>query len=118
MAAVTTVSGELPRLGELTDNAAADPTTGDREADAARIDQIALLDRIQAAAASTQAADDGGSAGPAKGRPELGQPSVRADPAVGDRREPRGVTAPAVDPRPPRRAPRAALGVRSAYGFG
>jgi len=45
----------LARLGELTDAAGADPTTADRATDAARIDQIALLERIQAAAA-TQAA--------------------------------------------------------------
>ena len=54
------VTGELAamlaRLGELTDAAAVDSTTGDRDADAARIDQIALLERIAAATAATQAA--------------------------------------------------------------
>lgn len=54
------VTGELAavlaRLGELTNAAVADATVGDQEADAARIDQIALLERIQAAAAATQAA--------------------------------------------------------------
>lgn len=46
----------LARLGELTDRAAAHPIVADRTVDAARIDQIAVLDRIQAAAAATQAA--------------------------------------------------------------
>ena len=54
------VTGELAavlaRLGELTDAAVAAEATGDLEADAARIDQIATLERIQAAAAATQAA--------------------------------------------------------------
>ena len=46
----------LPRLGELTDVAAADATEGDLALDAARIDAIGLLERIQSAAAATQAA--------------------------------------------------------------
>jgi hypothetical protein len=46
----------LARLGELTDAATADPAAADRAADATRIDQIALLERIQAAAAATQMA--------------------------------------------------------------
>jgi hypothetical protein len=49
----------LARLGDLTDSAAvvADGPLGDDAADdGARIDQIALLERIQAAAAATQAA--------------------------------------------------------------
>ena len=46
----------LARLGELTDTAAADDTEDDRAVDAARVDAITLLERIQAAAAATQAA--------------------------------------------------------------
>src|SRR5690242_11107693 len=46
----------LARLGELTDAAAADRTVDDRAVDGARIDQIGLLERVQAAAAATQAA--------------------------------------------------------------
>ena len=49
----------LARLGELTDSAAATaaaPKVGGTSDDVARIDQIALLERIQAAAAAIQAA--------------------------------------------------------------
>jgi hypothetical protein len=71
----------LTRLGELTDAAAADPTTGDRDADAARVDQIALLERIQAAAAATQAAL---TVGFARSQVVAQQQAVLADPrAVG-----------------------------------
>ena len=56
-AAITAeLAGMLARLGELTDTATADTTEDDRAVDAARIDAIALLERIQAAAAATQAA--------------------------------------------------------------
>ena len=51
MASTTSeLAAVLARLGELTDAATADTTSGDRTADAARIDQIALLERIAAAA--------------------------------------------------------------------
>ena len=46
----------LARFGELTDAATADDTEDDQVIDAARIDAIGLLERIQAAAAATQAA--------------------------------------------------------------
>ena len=57
-AAAEELAAVLARLGELTDAAVADAASaaGDRDVDAARIDQIALLERIQAAAAATQAA--------------------------------------------------------------
>ena len=56
-AAITAeLAGMLARLGELTDTATADTTDDDRTVDAARIDAIGLLERIQAAAAATQAA--------------------------------------------------------------
>jgi uncharacterized protein DUF222 len=50
------LAGMLARLGELTDTATTDTTENDRAVDAARIDAIGLLERIQAAAAATQAA--------------------------------------------------------------
>jgi hypothetical protein len=75
------LAGVLARLGELTDAAAADPTTGDCAADAARIDQITLLERIQAAAAATQAAL---TVGFARSQVAAQQQAVLADPrAVG-----------------------------------
>ena len=79
------VTGELAavlaRLGELTDAAVAAEATGDLEADAARIDQIATLERIQAAAAATQAAL---MVGFARSQVEAQQQAVLADPrAVG-----------------------------------
>jgi hypothetical protein len=46
----------LSLLGDLTDAAEADAVEGDREVDAVRIDAVALLERVQAAAAATQAA--------------------------------------------------------------
>jgi hypothetical protein len=46
----------LARLGELTDLAVVDTVEADGDVDAARIDAVALLERIQAAAAATQAA--------------------------------------------------------------
>ena len=56
-AAITAeLAGMLARLGELTDTATADDTEDDRAVDAARVDAITLLERIQAAAAATQAA--------------------------------------------------------------
>ena len=75
------LAGVLARLGELTDAAIADATEGDRDVDAARIDQITLLERIQAAAAATQAA-----VMVAFGRSQVAaqEQAVRADPrAVG-----------------------------------
>lgn len=51
---VVELAAMLARLGELTDTA--DPVEGDTAVDAARIDAIGLLERIQAAAAATQAA--------------------------------------------------------------
>lgn len=79
------VTGELAavlaRLGDLTDAAVAAEATGDLEADAARIDQIATLERIQAAAAATQAAL---MVGFARSQVEAQQQAVLADPrAVG-----------------------------------
>ena len=50
------LAGMLARFGELTDAATADDTADDQVIDAARIDAIGLLERIQAAAAATQAA--------------------------------------------------------------
>jgi len=74
----------LARWGELTDAAAAaaaDVTAGDRDADAARVDQIALLERIGAAAAATQAAV---TVGFARSQVAAQQQAVLADPrAVG-----------------------------------
>ena len=71
----------LARLAELTDAAAADTSAGDREVDAARIDQIALLERLAAAAAATQAAL---SVGFARSQVLTQQQAVLADPrAVG-----------------------------------
>jgi hypothetical protein len=71
----------LARLGELTDRAAADATVADRDADAVRIAQVALLERIQAAAAATQAAL---MVRFAKSQVEAQQRTVLADPrAVG-----------------------------------
>jgi hypothetical protein len=55
-AAVVELAGMVARLGELTDLAVADTVEGDRAVDAARIDAVALLERISAAAAATQAA--------------------------------------------------------------
>ena len=56
-AAITAeLAGMLARLGELTDTATTDTTDNDRTVDAARIDAVALLERIAAAAAATQAA--------------------------------------------------------------
>jgi Domain of unknown function (DUF222) len=84
----TAVAGELAgmvaRLGELTDAAAAvgsaDPTAGDRDADSARIDQIALLERVQAAAAAQAAV----MVGFARSQVAAQRRAVRADPrAVG-----------------------------------
>ena len=49
------LSGMGARLGELTDAATADIREGERVVDAARIDAIAVCERIQAAAAATQA---------------------------------------------------------------
>jgi hypothetical protein len=46
----------LARLGELTDITVVDTVEGDRATDAARVDAVGLLERIQAAAAATQAA--------------------------------------------------------------
>ena len=46
----------VARLGELTDAAATDTAEGDGAVDAGRVDQIALLERVQAAAAAAQAA--------------------------------------------------------------
>ncbi len=55
-AVVVELAAMLARLGELTDLAGADTVEADRAVDAARIDAVALLERIQAAAAATQAA--------------------------------------------------------------
>ena len=44
------LTGMLARLAELTDAVLADTCEGDREVDAARIDAVATLERIQAAA--------------------------------------------------------------------
>ena len=71
----------LARLGALTDAAATDTTTADPSVDAARIDRIALLERIQAAAAATQAAE---MVGFAKSQVAAQQQAVLRDPkAVG-----------------------------------
>ena len=56
VAVVEKLMEALAWFGELTDAAVADTTEGDREVDAVRIDQIALLERIQGAVAATQAA--------------------------------------------------------------
>ena len=53
---VAELAAVLARLGELTDATDTNPATADRAADAGRIDAIALLERIQGAAAATQAA--------------------------------------------------------------
>ena len=53
---VVELAGMVARLGELTDAAATDTAEGDGAVDAARVDQIALLERVQAAAAAVQAA--------------------------------------------------------------
>ena len=50
------LAGLRARLAELTDAAAAEPAEADRAVDAARIEAIAVLEQIQAAAAATQAA--------------------------------------------------------------
>jgi hypothetical protein len=55
-AVVAELSGMLARLGELTDAATADTREADRSVDAARIDAIALAERVASAAAGTQAA--------------------------------------------------------------
>jgi hypothetical protein len=86
--ALEAMTGELAaifaRLAELTDAATADADAvigADRAAAAARIDQIALLERIQAAAAATQAAL---SVGFARSQVVAHQEAVLADPrAVG-----------------------------------
>jgi len=82
MAGAGAVTGELAavlaRLGELTAAAAADPTAGDRVADAARVDQIGLLEWIQAAAAVTQAAVTVGFARPQVLAAQPGSSAARA----------------------------------------
>jgi hypothetical protein len=79
--ATAELAAVLARLGELTDAAVADPTSGDRAVDAAQIDRIALLERIQAAAAATQAAL---TVGFARSQVAAQQQAVLADPrAVG-----------------------------------
>jgi hypothetical protein len=75
----------LARLGELTDAVASDSTTDDVAAYAARIDQVALLERIQAAAAATQAAL---MVGFARSQVEAQQRALLADP----RKVGRGIT--------------------------
>ena len=82
MAGAEALTGELAavlaRLGELTAAAAADPTAGDRVADAARVDQIGLLEWIQAAAAATQAAVTVGFARPQVLAAQPGSSAARA----------------------------------------
>src|SRR5919107_2141725 len=55
-AIIAELSAMVARLGELTDAAAADTREGDRTIDAARVDAVALTERVAAAAAATQAA--------------------------------------------------------------